>query len=384
MPAMPGRVSGGAEQRQRRQQQAQIEEQRDVGIDTEQPVEQHHEDHDQRHRDEAGGGAGMDRIGTEIGTDGALLDDGERRRQRTGAQHQRQILGALRREGAGDLTRAAGDRLADIGCRQHLVVEHDGEGLADILRRHVGEAARAGRIELEDDDRLVVVEGEIRGIELAAIDHHPLAHQVEGLLPGPRLAGLVGHRQQVVARRHVALHRFAEVARRVHQAEGQLRRLADHRFRMLRIVDAGKLHQDPVGAFARDGGLAGAELVDAAADDADRLLDRLALPRRERLRRVADRHQPVRLRRGDEVGIDRLERRLGLVEIAGIAQRQHDMVVLDREVGIAGPVLDELRAQRVEVAGQTLLGDGRHVDLKQQVAAALQVEAEADLALGQP
>ena len=81
----------------------------------------------------------LDRILAEARADGALLDDGERRRQRAGAQQDREVVGALDGEAAGDLAGAAEDRLADHRRRDHLVVEHDGERLADILLRHLGE-----------------------------------------------------------------------------------------------------------------------------------------------------------------------------------------------------------------------------------------------------
>ena len=91
----------------------------------------------------------LDRILAEAGTDGALLDDGQRRRQRAGAQQDREIVGALHGEAAGDLARAAEDRLADHRRRDHLVVEHDGERLADVLLRRLREFARARRVEAE-------------------------------------------------------------------------------------------------------------------------------------------------------------------------------------------------------------------------------------------
>ena len=88
--------------------------------------------------------AGMDRVGAEVGADGALLDDGERRRQRAGAQQQGQLVGLLRGEVAGDDAAAAEDRLADDRRADHLVVEHDGERLADVLAGG-GAEARARR-----------------------------------------------------------------------------------------------------------------------------------------------------------------------------------------------------------------------------------------------
>ena len=47
-------------------------------------------------------------------------------------------------------------------------------------------------------------------------------------------------------------------------------------FSRVRILQARHLHQDAVDALPLDHRLDGAELVDAALDDLDRLLDRLA------------------------------------------------------------------------------------------------------------
>ena len=63
--------------------------------------------------------------------------------QRAGAQQHGEVVGALDREAAGDLAGAAEDRLADLRRRDHLVVEHDGEGPADILLGRLAEALRA-------------------------------------------------------------------------------------------------------------------------------------------------------------------------------------------------------------------------------------------------
>ena len=93
MPAMPGKVKVAPSSDRRRQHDAQVEDQRDIGEDAEQPVEHDHEDDDERDADDARERARMDRIGAEIGPDGALLEDGQRRRQRAGAQQQRQVVG---------------------------------------------------------------------------------------------------------------------------------------------------------------------------------------------------------------------------------------------------------------------------------------------------
>ncbi len=70
---------------------------RDGREQAEQPVGQQHEDDDQHGADSRRHLAGLDRVLTEARTDGALLDDGQRRRQRAGAQQDRQVVGLLRR-----------------------------------------------------------------------------------------------------------------------------------------------------------------------------------------------------------------------------------------------------------------------------------------------
>ncbi len=101
------------------------------------------------HADEARELAGLDAVGAERRTNGALLDDGELGRQRAGAQLNGEVVGGLDREVARDLAGAAEDRLADDRRRDDLVVEHDGEGLADMLLGEVAELARARLIEAE-------------------------------------------------------------------------------------------------------------------------------------------------------------------------------------------------------------------------------------------
>ena len=212
-----------------------------------------------------------------LGSDGALLEDRDRRRQRARAQQQREIARRLYREAAGDDAAAAEDRLADDRRADHLVVEHDRKRLADIVAGRVAKALGAGGIEAEADDRLVVLEGGLRVDQRVAADHHPLAHDIGG---GPDLRGppLLG-RQDLVAGRQPAAARVLERDAGVDQLEGQLGGAPEQRLDVLGIVDAGQLDQDAVRALALDRRLLGPGLVDAAADDLDRLIDRLAAPR---------------------------------------------------------------------------------------------------------
>ena len=87
-----------------------------------------------------------------------------------------EIVGRLHREAAGNLAGAAGDRFADHGRGNHLVVEHDRKGLPDILGGGLREFARARGIEAEADDRLAraLVEAGLRVGQIAAGNQHLL------------------------------------------------------------------------------------------------------------------------------------------------------------------------------------------------------------------
>ena len=97
MPAMPGKVSVAPSSDSMRDDHRHVHGQRDVGDEAEEAVGDEHEDDDEDAGDDAGDLAGMDGILAEAGTDGALLDDGQRRRQRAGAQQHGEVVGALRR-----------------------------------------------------------------------------------------------------------------------------------------------------------------------------------------------------------------------------------------------------------------------------------------------
>src|SRR6476469_4444946 len=110
----------GVQQRQHTEDHRDVDGHRDVGEKAEQPIGQEHE-HDHQDRPDIGGKFTLrDRILAEARSDGTLLDDRQRRRQRAGPQQDRQVVGLLDREAARDLPRTAGDRLADNRRRYHL------------------------------------------------------------------------------------------------------------------------------------------------------------------------------------------------------------------------------------------------------------------------
>ena len=271
--------AGDAGQRQRRVEQRQhakdhrdVDRHRDVGEQAEQAVGREHEDDDHGRAHVGRQLALLDRVLAEARADGAFLDDGQRRRQRAGAQQNGEVVRALDGEVAGNLARAAEDRLADHRGRDHLVVEHDGERLADVFLRHGGEAARAVVVETEGDDRLAValVEAGLGVGQVLARDDDALLDHIGLVVLG------LGALEQLGIRRHVALYRLIDRRGLVDQPERQLGGLAEQFLQPRRILQARHLHQDAIDALALDRRLDGAELVDAALDDLDRLFDRLA------------------------------------------------------------------------------------------------------------
>ena len=179
--------------------------------------------------------ARLDRVGAEARADGPLLDDGELGGQRAGPEQHGEIVGPLHGEIAADLAGAAEDRLADDRRRDHLVVEHDGEGQADILLGHLAEALGAGGVEAEGHHRLAgaAVEAGLRVDQILAADQHlaPSAHRewaecrwtVDELVAGRHLLGGGG---------------LQRVDGGIDQLEFELAGLADQRLQALDVLDA--------------------------------------------------------------------------------------------------------------------------------------------------
>ena len=278
-PAMPGSVSVALSIDKHAEDHGDVDRHGDIGEQAEQAVGDEHEDDHHGGADVGTDLALGDRVGAEAGADRALLDDGERRRQRAGAQQDGEVVGALHGEIAGNLPGTAEDRLADHRRRDHLVVEHDGEGLADILLRHLGELARARGVEAEIDHRLA-----------GALDRSPAARRssrrpTPGSASPPHRFGSPRGRCRAGSRLPAATGPAAPAP-----ASPRCRPCGNRAWRSCRAAALSRVGSCRPGtctrmrsaALARDQRLDRAELVDAPLDDLDRLVDRLAHPLHDR------------------------------------------------------------------------------------------------------
>ena len=298
---------------------------------------------------------------------------------------------ALHREVAGNLAGAAEDRLADHRRRDHLVVEHDGERPADVLLRHLGEAPRAVGVEAEGDDRLAgaLVEAGLRVGQVLARHQDALLDQIGLRCPRPwcRAAARIP-----AARGPAAPARPASVwstMRNVSLAvlpssslsrDGSCRPGTCTRMRSTpwRWIDGSTV---PSSLTRRStiwidcstawrmrsmiAGSVGVSRISAAAgvDHVDRALAGGAEQAAERLRQLA------------QLGQRQLT-------VDALADAELDGVAADRRRGRAAePVLAHHAAHVVAQRLDLLLAHRVGVDLEQDVRAALQVEAEHDVAL---
>lgn len=266
------------------------------------------------------------------------------------------------------------------------MVEHDRQRLIDVLLRHLSEAARADQIEAEAHDRLVLLEGRLGVDEVLAGHFDPVAHNIFGGLAG---LGVIGGHQRRVRRQHAALG-VRDRCVHVEQVEGQSRRLAEQAFDAVRIALARHLHQDAVRALALDGRLARANLIDAPADDLERLVDGLADPllpgsvghlhRDPAVVGDVDIDLPLR-----QVRIENRQGRQHAIAVGRLTQVEHDVVALDAEIAVADriAVATQRRPHLVDHALHAITDHSGTVHLQQQMRSALQVKAEIDLLPGQ-
>ena len=329
--------------------------------------------------------AGIDRILAEARSDRALLNHGQRRRQCAGAQKDGQIVGLLDIEIAGNLPGTAEDRFADDRRRDHLVIEHDGEGFADILLGRLRELARAARIEAKADDRLAgaLVEAGLGVDEIGAGHENAFFDEIF-------LSAFAVEDFRVL--RHVGGRCLLRRFRRVDHAEVELRGLAENLLQPRRILQARHLHENAAGALALDGRLDQAKLVDAALDDLDRLIDGLADAFDDRRVRRGQRDQAASLgdvdaalARGTEYTGQRLRQLAqladGVIHVTVARDAYLHAVAADGTPGEGDTRLAQNAQHIVGDSLEPLLAHGIGVDLEQQARAALQIEAKHDVPL---
>jgi hypothetical protein len=153
---------------------------------------------------------------------------------------------------------------------------------------------------------------------------------------------------------------------------------------MLGIVHPRELDEDAVRPLALDRRLLGPGLVDAPADDLDRLIDRLPAPRLGRNRAEAHRPRPVRGNVDRQVRIDLAQGLACAFDLVRFADREGDRIAFDAEAGISDIGVAQRVAHVVDDRVEALaLGRG-DIDLEQQVGTAAQIEPERYLLVRQP
>ena len=272
---MPGSVRVAPSSDRHAQHQAQVEQERDVGEHAEQPVEHHHEDDDERRRRRRWR---------------ARRHGWNRRRDRdrrcaprgwSSAPAARPARSSSARSLADctvklpemmPLPPMIGSRIT--GALITLLSSTMANGLPTFSRVASAKRRAPDRVEFEADDRLVVA-GRWAG-RRSACRRRPSPAGARHR-PGRRRGGhgRLG-RQELVAGRQPAAPASSAEALTSTSWNVSFAVLPSSDFDALGIVDPGQLDEDAVIAFALDGRLLGAGLVDAAADDLDRLVDRLA------------------------------------------------------------------------------------------------------------
>ncbi len=362
-----------------RDDQEDVEDQREVRIDAKAAIDDEHQRQHRHRRDDPRQHALFDRILPKFGRNGALFDDRHLHRQCARTQRDRQRVGARDAEAARNLRAAAQDRFIDRRRRQHLAVEHHRKALADILRGHLGKGARSARIETNRNDRLpgLRVIALLRVDQLLAADHHLAAQDLER-----RAAALaLGIGDDFAAHRHATSSGFGRVGVGVDHAEFEARGLADQLLERGRILQARDLHNDAVIAFADDRRFARAERVDALVDDVARRIhrvrDRLRLSRARRGQhdtlRIDDIDIPVALA-GEARTLRLAEQSLArLVELRLIANEEADPAarirqLADRDIVVGTAVAAHRGAYGLFHIGKLRLAQIGDIGLEQEVA----------------
>src|SRR6185369_731122 len=222
---------------------------------------------------------------------------------------------------------AAEDRLTHDRRRADFAVAHHRERLADVLARRLAELPAAHAVEHEVHHPLAVLAGtRLRVGQAVTGDQHATLDEIQ-------LAVLIAW-QEVIARRHAARGpRFGGGVVEVEQVERQLGRLAEQRLDALRLLQTRQLDQDAILTLGLDRRLLGAGLVDAAANDLDRLAERLAVELDDLALLKTQGHRPVGLGRDHRCAIEFAQRVAHLLDIALLANLEGDArVAVERQI----------------------------------------------------
>ena len=333
--------------------------------------------------------ANPDVLGAKTGADGALLDDIHRRRERAGAQQQREIAGLARRLAAGDLKIAAqlvlDGRRGDDFRLAFLDQQHRHAAL-DRVARGVAHEARALTVELDRHHRPLVplVEGRSGFGEALAGDDDLFGNQQRLLGIAVLLVKQFGPERNVAVDRGLDLRRIIVARRgiagmRLDHAYFEARGAAENILGARGVLHARQLHHDALGALLLDDRLGNAQFVDAVSERRDVLLDGRLLGFRLRLggerRDDAELARPVYgLQR--KIGRDALDLALRLVASVGVAELDDDGLCLAHDAGIGKFLLTQRVANIRDLAVEPLGERGLEIDLQQEVDAAAQIEAE--------
>ena len=274
-----GERQGGVREAHAAEQDDQVEEQGEVGVDARALVVDEHEDHDGGHAGDGCDDALTDARGAEGRADGAGFNVGDGGRKRAGAEEQGEVFCLLLGEAAGDLALVA-DAGLDGGDLANLVFQHDGHGAGGgaggfVLVGVLEEAVAGLGGEGEGDVGAAVDVG--GGLGVAEVG----AFHFTGALEDVDAVGCAG---RAYSANHVVVRREGSVDRgkggglvvepglaAVHGVDFELGGLLDDVFDAGGIVNAGEFDEDLVIAEAvlLDDGLGDAELVDALADGLD-------------------------------------------------------------------------------------------------------------------
>ncbi len=258
----PRQGQRGAYEAQQAKDQPDIDDKRDIGENPESAVAEEHEDQHQREGHDTGDLARLDTVCAELRPDGPLFEELKPGRQGPRAQQNRQIGGFFDSEPARNDAGPARDMALDHRRANDLVIQHDGERIANICGGVITELTRARWVEPERHRRPpVLIEIRLRIDQFLAGHNRPLFEDVID-------AFIVKRWQDFVAR----TGGFGGIRRAAHhRLEGQLRGGADNVLQLRGTSHARHLDQDTVRTLPLDRGFAGADLVDPAADDFQRL-----------------------------------------------------------------------------------------------------------------